>query len=162
MINILKNLFSKKKNAETISSPSGRIFNRILLGKYFGSDNIYVNKAHIAEEKQKKIDTIKELELVPMFIRYTYEETSKKEFRERKDYPILEASSVHVVFQKKISKQQGQMIHITEISFIIHRSDFDEFEKMSNVCLTEDFRDLTSYYQVSYTGKERRKVQRAE
>ncbi len=53
------------------------------------------------------------------------------------------------------------MTHITEISFIVNRFDFNEFEKMSGVSLSDDFRDLSSNENSTvYNGKERRKKTR--
>ena len=53
------------------------------------------------------------------------------------------------------------MVHVTEISFIVNHSDFDEFEKMSGVSLSDDFRDLSSDENSAvFNGKERRKKKR--
>jgi len=73
----------------------------------------------------------------------------------------LEISSAHVVFQKEVLAEKWNMIHVTEISFVVQYCDFEEFEKMSGVKLNEDFRDLTSETKnTSYKGKERRKEKR--
>ena len=54
------------------------------------------------------------------------------------------------------------MVHITEISFTVDSSEFDEFQKMSGVSLNKDFRDLTPKSDNPvYQGEERRKEGRA-
>ena len=108
-----------------------------------------IDESRIAESKQRKIDQIAELELIPMFIRYSYENTNGK------------ISSVHVVFQKEVLAEKWNMVHVTEISFIVNSTDFDEFEQMSGLSLNNDFRDLTSKDKSTpYRGKERRKEKR--
>ena len=161
MIRIFKSLFTKKKKEEYIPDPPGRTFNRVQTGDYFGCDDMDAEKHHIAEVKQKKIDQITELKLIPMFIRYSYRDLNQKKIQASEDHSIPEISSVHVAFQKEISSQKGQMTHVTEISFIVMRSDFDEFEKMASVSLNNDFRDLTDYNDnTPFTGGERRKKRR--
>ena len=67
----------------------------------------------------------------------------------------------YVIFQKEVFAEKWNMIHVTEISFTINRSDFEEFEKMSGVSLSEDFRDLSSEGNgATFKGKERRKEKR--
>ncbi len=111
----------------------------------------------IAEAKQRKIDQIVELELIPMFIRYSYKNKIKTDNEDNN----LEISSAHVVFQKEILAEKWNMIHVTEVSFIVNYADFEEFEKMSGVSLSNDFRDLTANEKnTQYNGNERRKEKR--
>ncbi len=163
MIGIFKNLFGKKKEKEYISDPPGRTFNKVLTGRYFGCEDVNADESHITEAKQKKVDQINELGLLPMFTRYSYKDTSqnKREAQTKEDHPDPEVSSVHVVFQKEVPAEKQNMVHVTEISFTINRSDFDEFEKMSGVSLSDDFRDLSSdENSAAFNGKERRKERR--
>ncbi len=152
MIEIFKNLFAKKKE-EYIPNPPGRTFNRILTGRYFGGEDVNADKSTIAKAKQEKINQINELELVPKFIRYSYENTNKKNTQIEENYPV----SAHVAFQKEVFAEKWNMVHVTEISFIVYYSDFDEFEKMSGVSLSNDFKDLSS---TTFNGKDRRKKKR--
>lgn len=156
MIEILKSLFGKKKEKEPVPDLPGRTFNRVLTGRYFGCEDADADETLVAKAKQEKIDQIHELVLAPMFIRYAYTDTNKNKrgLQAGENYPDQEASSVHVVFQKE---ELRNMIHITEISFIVNRSDFDEFEKMSGTSLSDDFRDLSS---ATFNRKERRKKHR--
>ena len=152
MIEMLKNLFGKRQE-EYVPDPPGRTFNRVLTGRYFGCEDKNADETTIAKAKQEKIDQIHELELLPKFVRFTYKDTKKDETQEEK-HPI----SVHVAFQKEVFAEKWNMIHITEISFTVYHSDFDEFEKMAGVSLTEDFRNLTS---TTFNGRDRRKEKRA-
>jgi hypothetical protein len=53
------------------------------------------------------------------------------------------------------------MVHVTEVSFIVPKEEFEEFENMAGVTLEKDFRDLTEYDgKKLYEGKERRKKPR--
>lgn len=153
MIKIIKNIFSKKKKKEYIADPPGRTFKRILTGRYFGCEDRTADLEKIAKAKQDKIDQIRELELIPMFLRYTYEKT-KEQTQDRK------IVSAHVVFQKEIFAKKWNMIHITEISFTVNNIDFDEFEHMTGVNLKNDFRDLTPNDDAPYQGEERREKKR--
>ena len=118
-----------------------------------------IDESRIAESKQRKIDQIAELELIPMFIRYSYENTSKTGSQTEDNNGKI--SSAHVVFQKEVLAEKWNMIHVTEISFIVNYIDFDEFEQISGVSLSNDFRDLTSNENnASYKGEERRKENR--
>lgn len=145
MIEMLKNLFGKKKEEEIISDPPGRTFKRILTGQCFGCEDLNADENSMAKAKQDKINQIKELELIPMFLRYAYVD--------EENHPV----SVHVAFQKEVFAEKWNMIHITEISFTVYYADFDEFEKMSGVSLADDFRDLSS---TTFNGKDRRKAKR--
>ncbi|PHS38325.1 MAG: hypothetical protein COB07_08525 [Sulfurovum sp.] len=155
MLGLFKNVFSKKKEKEYVPDPPGRTFKRILTGRCFGCENVNANEDNIAKAKWGKIDQIQELKLLPMFLKYTYED-NKEEGDDKK------ISSVHVAFQKEVLDQKWNMLHITEISFTIDPSEFDEFEKMSGVNLNKDFRDLTPKSDAAvYQGEERRKERRA-
>lgn len=153
MIEMLKNLFGKKQEAEHIPNPPGRTFNRVLTGRYFGCENANADESAIAEAKQEKIDQIKELELLPMFVRYTYKDVNKNNIQEEEKHPI----SANVSFQKEVFAKKWNMVHVTEISFTIFYDDFEEFEEMSGVSLADDFRDLSS---TTFNGKDRRKEKR--
>jgi hypothetical protein len=152
MIEMLKNLFGKNKVEEYIPDPPGRTFNRVLTGRYFGCEDKNANEATIAKAKQEKIDQIQELELTPMFVRFTYDDTQGDETEK---HPI----SAHVAFQKEVFAKNWNMIHVTEISFTVLYSDFSEFEKMAGVSLTKDFRNLSN---TTFSGKDRRKEKREE
>lgn len=152
MIEMLKKVFGKKQDEEYVPDPPGRTFNKVLTGRYFGCEDINADETTIAKAKQEKIDQISELELVPMFVRYTYEETNKNSTQEE-NHPI----SAHVAFQKEVFAEKWNMVHVTEISFTINYEDFNEFEKMSGFSLTDDFRDLTA---TQFNGRDRRKEKR--
>ncbi len=151
MIEMLKNLFGKKQEAY-VPDPPGRTFNRVLTGRYFGCEDVNADAAAIAEAKREKIDQIKEHELDPMFVRFTYKNTNTDE-NEEESHPI----SAHVAFQKEVFAEKWNMVHVTEISFTVYYADFEEFEKMAGVSLTKDFRNLTS---TKFAGKDRRKEKR--
>ena len=125
----------------------GRTFNRIITSKYFGCDNESNNTdaAQIKKMKLSKINQIREFELLPKFIRYTY------------IYEREKIKSAYVVFQKETISQRGSMIHVVELAFTVRKEDFSEFEKMANVSLEDDFRNLTDF---QYNGKDRRKEKR--
>ncbi len=152
MIEMLKNLFGKRKVQEYVPDPPGRTFNRVLTGRYFGCEDKNADEATIAKAKQEKIDQIRELELVPMFVRFTYDDA---QVEEEYMYP----TSADVAFQKEVFAKNWNMVHVTEISFTVLSSDFAEFEKMAGVSLTQDFRDLSN---TKFSGKERRKQKRDE
>ncbi len=161
MIEILKNLFGIKNKKEDLTDPPGRTFKRIETGRYFGCEDINADENNVMKAKRRKIDQIIQFELIPMFIRYSYEDTNKKSTQGEENQLALEVSSVHVVFQKEVFAEKWHMVHVTEISFIVNHSDFNEFEKMSGYSLSEDFKDLTSDENSAiYKGKERRKERR--
>lgn len=163
MIEIFKRLFGKKKEKEYVSDPPGRTFKRIETGRYFGCEDVNADESSVAKAKQRKIDQISELELIPMFTRYSYEDTSKNKSGTpaEEHHPDPEVSSVHVVFQKEVFAEKWNMTHVTEISFTVNRSDFEEFEKMSGISLSDDFRDLSSEgNSAAFNGKDRRKEKR--
>lgn len=153
MIEILKKLFGKKKEQTDVPNPPGRTFNRVLTGRYFGCEDVNADEDTMAKAKQEKIDQIKELELVPMFLRYSYENQKKQDMESEETHP----TSAHVAFQKEVFAEKWNMVHVTEISFTVYYSDFDEFEKMSGVSLSDDFKDLTS---TTFNGKDRRQEKR--
>lgn len=154
MIKIIKNIFTKKKKKEYTPDLPGKTFKRILTGRYFGCEDITAGAVKIAQAKKDKIDQIRELELMPIYIRYTY----KKSKKQTNDKKII---SAHVFFQKEVLAQKWNMVHVTEISFILNYDDFDEFEKMSGVDIIKDFRDLTPNGDTpAYQGEERRKKTR--
>lgn len=147
MIKLIKKLLGTKEEKEIVADPPGRTFKRVLTGDYFGYDKKETDPSKIAKAKQSKIDQIKELELIPMFIRYKYVDD--------------DVISAHVAFQKEVHAKKWNMTHVTEISLIVYSEDFDEFEQMAGVRLSEDFRDLTAYEKEgSYKGVERRKEKR--
>lgn len=163
MIKIFKSLFGKNKEEEYVQDPPGRTFKRIETGSCFGCQDVNAEESSITKAKQRKIDQIAELELIPMFTRYTYENTSKNKncTQAEESHPDPEVSSVHVVFQKEVFAEKWNMTHVTEISFTVNRSDFEEFEQMSGISLSEDFRDLSSEENnTTFKGKERRKERR--
>ena len=163
MLKIFKSLFGKKKEKEYVTDPPGRTFKRVETGKCFGCEDVNADESRIAQSKQRKIDQIAELELIPMFTRYSYEDTNKNNngTQAEEHHSDPKVSSVHVVFQKEVFAEKWNMTHITEISFTVNRSDFDEFEKMSGVSLSSDFRDLSSEVNnATFKGRDRRKEKR--
>ncbi len=163
MIKIFESLFGKNKEEEYVQDPPGRTFKRIETGSCFGCQDVNADESSISKAKQRKIDQIAELELIPMFTRYSYEDTSKNNngTQAEEHHSDPKVSSVHVVFQKEVFAEKWNMIHITEISFTVNRSDFKDFENMSGVSLSEDFRDLSSEENITtFKGKERRKEKR--
>jgi len=147
MLEFFKKIFASKEKKTVESEPPGRTFNRIITSKYFGceEENIDADTEHITAMKQSKIDQINKFGLKPKFLRYTYSKDSK------------EIESAYVVFQKETSSQRGNMIHVTELAFTVKCHNFEELEKMANISLENDFRNLTDY---QYTGDERRKEHR--
>ena len=154
MLNLLKKLFIKKETEVIQEDPPGRTFNQIYVGEYFGLKENNAEASLQKEAKVKKIDTIKEHALQPKFLRYIYPKNTK-------DFYSATAVSAYVSFQKEVQPKKWHMVHVTEISFIVRSDDFKEFEKMANVNLSKDFRELppeNSKY--VYKGKDRRKKER--
>jgi hypothetical protein len=147
MLEFFKKIFSSKEEENVEPEPPGRTFNRIITSKYFGceEENADADAEHIAAMKQSKIDQINEFGLEPKFLRYTYSQNGD------------EIESADVVFQKEVSSQRGSMVHVTELAFTVKRHNFEELEKMANVSLENDFRNLTDH---QYRGEERRKERR--
>jgi hypothetical protein len=147
MIKVFKRLFGRQEEEQIVADPPGRTFKRVLTGDYFGCEKNETDISKIRQAKQSKISQIKELELVPMFIRYTFIKES--------------IVSAHVAFQKEVHNKKWNMTHVTEISFTLYSDDFSDFEQMTDVKLSEDFRDLTTYENDdTYKGIERRKEKR--
>lgn len=154
MIKIIQKLFTKTKKKQYTSDPPGRTFKRILTGRYFGCEDVTADASKIAQAKQDKIDQIRELELMPMYVRYTYKTTKEPDH----DKKIICA---HVAFQKEVLAKKWNMVHVTEISFTVNHDDLDEFEQMSGVTINKDFRDLTPNSDtLSHQSGERRKKNR--
>ncbi|MCF6244119.1 MAG: hypothetical protein L3J43_03715 [Sulfurovum sp.] len=157
MLDMFKNLFLKPKKVNVTEDKStepkpGRTFNKILTGKYFGLDDKNANKKLINELKDKKIQQINELGLTPKFARYIYAKGID-------DYSTETPISVHVAFQKERYSRKRQMIHISEMSFIVKANEFEEFEKKLEVNILNDFTQLAPEH--TFKGTERRKEQRA-
>lgn len=148
MIGWLKKIIGIKEEQAPAPEAPGRTFKRVLTGRCFGCENKEADTHAIKKAKEGKIAKIRELELKPMFLRYTYKE---------KGDPSSGISSAHVAFQKEVFAQKWNMVHVTEISFEVASWEFEEFETMAGVSLEKDFRDLTEN---TYRGKERRKRKR--
>jgi hypothetical protein len=133
------------------ATPPGRTFKRILTGEYFGYKE-YADKdlQSCLNEKQNKINKVIELGLNPKYIRYTYQKSTGGSQCIKYAY---------VSFQKEVLAEKWNMLHITDISFIVYANDFHEFEEMANASLEKDFQLLTSLSQ-NYQGKERRRKPR--
>ncbi len=154
MIKILKSIFGKSKRENNTTDAPGRTFNKVLTGKYFGCEDVNADATHVAKAKQKKIDQIHELNLQPMYSRYTFEKGED-------DFTTSQPSFVHVVFQKEVSPEHRNMVHVTEISFIVKYEDFEEFEKMAGVSLFNDFRQLSNEESPeTFKGRDRREAKR--
>lgn len=136
-----------KKEIKVIQgTPPGRTFKRILTGEYFGYKDIHIDASKQQKAKEKILDQINELELNPMYIHYNYNNS------------II--SHAHIVFQKEILAKKWNMLHVTEISFLLYASDFKQFEEMSQLNLNDDFTNLTPITNSTYIVKERRKIPR--
>jgi hypothetical protein len=144
MIQLIKKLFLNDSKIELIPDPPGRTFKRILTGDYFSHKDRNTDKNLQLHAKEKKINQIKELKLFPKHIKYTYKKG------------II--FSAFVSFQKEELSSKWNMLHITEISFIVYADEFKIFESMANVKLENDFRDVT--LKDTYTDKERREESR--
>jgi hypothetical protein len=148
MLELFKSLFGMKREEEYTPEPPARVFNRILTGDSFGTQVPDADAGTVAKSKQDKIEKIKELDLKPMFLRYTLLSSTN------------EIISAHVVFQKEELVESRNMVYITESSFNVKQEDFEEFESMAGVNLEKDFRDLTEINNATYQGEERRKEKR--
>jgi hypothetical protein len=149
MLELFKSLFGMKREEEYTPEPPGRVFNRILTGDSFGTLAPDADTSMVAKSKQDKIEKIKELDLKPMFLRYSFDRSSPEKI-----------ISAHVVFQKEEHVESRNMVYITEISFDVKQEDFEEFESMAGVNLEKDFRNLTEINNATYQGEERRKEER--
>jgi hypothetical protein len=154
MIAWLKRLFTDQE-AEREAEKPGRTFKRLLTGDYFGLQNPEAAEEEKSAAKEEKIRKIRSLELKPVFLRYALKKTSLSDTEPR----IVAA---HVAFQSEVLDEKWNMVHVTEISFIVPKEEFAEFEAMAGVSLQEDFRDLTEYHGTKrYVGKERRQKPRS-
>ncbi len=156
MMTWFKQLFSHTPKTNDPKDPPGRTFKRVLTGDYFGLQNPDDTGQKHEAAKKKKIEIIRNLELKPMFLRYAFKKNLLKEGSEP------EITAAHVAFQKEVFDEKWNMVHVTEVSFIIPRSEFEQFEKMAGISLKNDFRDLSEYNekQQNYNGKERRRTPR--
>jgi len=151
MFGLIKKLFGGSKEPPKEEEPPGRTFKRILTGDYFGLRNEQASETEIYEAKRKKIDQIEALGLKPKFLRYAMQksiETGEETIR-----------AAHVVFQKEEFDEKLHMVHVTEISFIVFKEEFEEFESMAGVSLQKDFRNIYEA-ESKYEGKERRRKPR--
>lgn len=139
MIKIFKGLFDIKRK-KYVSDIPGRIFKRIDTGMYFGFKNTNIDESIVTREKQRQIDQIAKLALLPVSIKYYYK---GRRGSQTEDHEVIEALHAYLVFQKEVFAEKWNMIHITEISFIVNHFDFNEFEKMSGFRLSKDFNTLT-------------------
>ncbi|MDM5271573.1 hypothetical protein PGH07_05250 [Sulfurovum sp. zt1-1] len=149
MIGLIKKLFGKIEEKEFIPDPPGRTFKRVPTSKYFEGEYPPEELENIAKAKQNKIDQIKALELAPKFLRYTFKHNNNEEI-----------TAAYVVFQKEIFDEKWNMVHVTEVSFCVQSTDFEEFENMSGISLQNDFRDLSQINNKTYNGEERRREER--
>jgi len=146
----LKRLFIREEKRSEEEKP-GRTFKRVLTGDYFGLQNPEASAEEIAAAKREKIEEIQKRGLKPVFLRYAL----KKQMLSESE-PQVQAA--HVAFQNEVLDEKWNMVHVTEVSFIVPREEFEEFEAMAGVSLKKDFRDLTEYDGTKhYEGKERRK-----
>ena len=153
MFGSLKKLFGIKEKHEEEKEKPGRTFRRVLTGDYFGLRNPDATPEAVQAAKQDKVDQIAALGLKPKFLRY-----ARKRTVENPEEEVVTA--VHVVFQKEEYDEKLHMVHVTEISFIVPKEEFEEFEQMAGVSLKDDFRDLYEAEQ-AYKGEERRKKPRS-
>ena len=106
MLEFFKKLFGKKKEEVYTPDPPGRTFKRVPTSKHFEGEYASEEKKSIARAKQSKIDKIRDLKLIPMFLRYQYKHKTD------------EISAVNVVFQKEIFDERE---HFIKTGKILHR-----------------------------------------
>jgi len=135
--------FQNSTQRDIENETPGRTFTRIPTGEYFGLQNNYATKNAHFESKLSKINQIKSHQMQPKYISYQYNN--------------LDIQNARVVFQKEVLAVKWNMIHISEISFIVYADDFKEFEEMASVNLKKDFKEIKEDY---YQGKERRQKTR--
>ena len=144
MLALVKKLLGKREPYRYEPDPPGRTYKKILTGQYFGGTTPHHNEQTRLASKENKIRLINEHQLLPATVRYTYkkefDDTLYKVSNDQKD--IL---SAYVVFQKEVFDEKWNMVHITELSFILYPHEFYEFESMANVSLKENFKDLTAF-----------------
>ncbi|MCF6207267.1 MAG: hypothetical protein L3J47_10315 [Sulfurovum sp.] len=130
---------------------AGRTFRRILCGNYFGLRDYSAAPEAVKLAKLNKIDQIQQLGLVPKFVRYI-----RKKVSDEKESQIVAA---YVAFQKEVFDPKLNMVYVTELSFIVLKEEFEEFEEMAGVSLKKDFRDIDKVEKL-YKGEERRRETR--
>ena len=149
---LLKRIFGNKEVNHEEEKP-GRTFRRVLTGDYFGLRNPDADAEAVQRAKEEKIRQIEALDLKPVYLRYSIRkgagDTPQKE----------DIEAAFVAFQKEVFDPKLNMIHVTEISFIVPRDEFAQFEEMAGVSLEKDFRNL---YETGkpYEGVDRRRKPR--
>ncbi len=153
MFGLLKRIFGKKEENQSEEEAPGRTFRRILTGDYFGLRNPDAGEEAVQKAKEEKIRQIEELGLKPIYLRYRLGkgpgETPQKE----------DIEAAYVAFQKEEYDPKLNMVHVTEISFIVSKDEFTEFEAMAGVSLENDFRNLYDNGK-PYEGVDRRRKPR--
>jgi len=149
-MNIIDRIFGKKE--KSMSENPGRTFTRIMTGDYFGLRSEDASTEASQQAKAEKIEQIKVLGMTPKFVRFRC-----KEGKETQQDDKITAG--HVTFQKEEYDPKLNKVHVTEISFIVPKEEFEEFETMAGVSLKEDFKNLYEN-DSTYNGKERRKTPR--
>ena len=138
-------LFQNSTKQDLKKDPPGRTFTRIVTGEYFGlQDNNATPEAH-RKSKLSKINQIKSHQMKPKYINYQYSANG------------LDIKNARVVFQKEIFAEKWNMLHVSEISFIVYANEFEELEEMASVNLKKDFKDISEN---TYQGEERRQQTR--
>ncbi len=150
---LLKRIFGKKENHKNEEEAPGRTFKRILTGDYFGLRNRDADAEAVQRAKKEKIRLVEELGLKPVYLRYRLGKGTG-ESPQKED---IEAA--YVAFQKEEYDPKLHMVHVTEISFIVSKDEFAEFEEMAGVSLEKDFRNLYDNGK-PYEGIDRRKQPR--
>ena len=153
MFEVLKRMFGKKEANKSEEEAPGRTFKRILTGDYFGLRNSDAGEDAIQKAKEEKIRQIEEFGLKPAYLRYRL----RKGAGESPQKEDIEAA--YVAFQKEEYDPKLNMVHVTEISFIVSKDEFSEFETMAGVSLEKDFRNLYDNGK-PYDGVDRRKKPR--
>ncbi len=153
MLGLLKRFFGKREEHEKEEEVPGRTFKRILTGDYFGLYNPDADEDAVQQAKEDKIRQIEALGLKPVYLRYRLKRGAGAS-RQKED---IEAA--YVAFQKEEYDPKLNMVHVTEISFIVFRDEFEQFETMAGVSLEEDFRHLYDDGK-PYKGVERRRKPR--
>ena len=153
MFGLLKRIFGKEEENQSEEEAPGRTFRRILTGDYFGLRNPDADDEAIQRAKEEKIRQIEELGLKPVYLRYRLRkgagETPQKE----------DIEAAYVAFQKEEYDPKLNMVHVTEISFIVSKDEFVQFEEMAGVSLEKDFRNLYDNGK-PYEGVDRRRKPR--
>ena len=153
MLEVLKRFFGKREEHKKEEEVPGRTFKRILTGDYFGLCNPDADASAVQEAKEEKIRQIEALGLKPVYLRYRLRRGAGAS-RQKED---IEAA--YVAFQKEEYDPKLNMVHVTEISFIVPKEEFAQFEAMAGVSLEEDFRHLYDDGK-PYAGVERRRKPR--